>query len=139
MGRHEQREQVFRLLFREEFHPIEDMPEQVRLYLEDAENALGEKDAAYIGGRLEKIQECIPELDKLIDKNTEGWDTKRMGKVELTVLRLACYEIMYDEDIPDSVAINEAVELAKIYGQQNSGSFVNGILGKIARSDERDS
>ncbi|MBR1930682.1 MAG: transcription antitermination factor NusB [Lachnospiraceae bacterium] len=136
MGRHEQREQVFRLLFREEFHPAEDMPEQIRLFLEDTDTVISEKDAAYISQRVEKVQEKISELDKLIDENTEGWDTNRMGKVELTVLRLACYEIVFDQDIPDSVAIDEAVELAKTYGQETSGGFVNAILGKIVKRDK---
>ena len=62
-----------------------------------------------------------------------------MGKVELAILRLAAYEIVFDEDIPDSVAINEAVEIAKKYGQESSGAFVNAVLGKIVKSNERDS
>ena len=59
-----------------------------------------------------------------------------MGKVELTLLRLGVYEIMYDEDVPDSVAINEAVELAKKYGQDNSGAFVNAVLAKFLRPQQ---
>ena len=62
----------------------------------------------------------------------EGWQTKRMGKVDLTILRLAVYEIKYDEDIPTGVAINEAVELAKKFGQDSSPAFVNGVLAKFA-------
>ena len=139
MGRHELREQVFCLLFREEFHPEEDMPEQVKLFLENAENAINEKDAAYISERYDQIRIRIVELDKLIDKNTEGWDTKRMGKVELTILRLAVYELLFDDDIPAPVAINEAVEIAKTYGQETSGAFVNAILSKITKSGENDS
>lgn len=135
MGRHEQREQVFKLLFRVEFNKPEDMPEQVKLFMEDNEEIAYEKDVEYISGRFAKIQEKLPEIDKLLDENTEGWDTTRMGKVELTVLRLAVYEIMFDKDIPGSVAINEAVEIAKKYGQENSGGFVNAILGKIVKLD----
>lgn len=133
MGRREQREQVFKLLFRVEFNTPEDMPEQVKLFLEDEETVVYEKDAEYISGRFDKIQEKIAELDEKINANTEGWDTTRMGKVELTVLRLAVYEILFDEEIPDSVAINEAVEIAKKYGQENSGGFVNAILAKIVK------
>lgn len=133
MGRHELREQVFKLLFRVEFNKAEDMPEQVRLFLEDSENIASEKDGAYIEARYEKVLEKLKDIDRLLNENTEGWDTTRMGKVELAVLRLAVYEIRYDEDIPASVAINEAVEIAKLYGQENSGSFVNAVLGKIAR------
>lgn len=139
MGRREQREQIFRLLFRVEFHAPEDMPEQVRLFLEDTEAIPHEKDAGIISNRAKAVQDRIPEIDKILNDNTEKWDTKRIGKVELTVLRLAVYEILFDEDIPDSVAINEAVELAKTYGQENSGGFVNAILGKIVKLGEKDS
>lgn len=139
MGRHELREQVFKLLFRVEFNKPEDMPEQVKLFFEGEENIVYEKDVEYIRNKYLKIQEKLPELDKLINDNTEGWNTARMGKVELTVLRLAVYEILFDEDIPASVAINEAVEIAKLFGQDNSGSFVNAILAKIAKLGDKDS
>lgn len=141
MRRHELREQVFKLLFRIEFNAPEDMPEQLKLFwdgfgaLED-EAPLGEKDALYVSGKVERIQEKLSEIDALINQNTEGWDTTRMGKVEVTILRLAVYEILYDEDIPQSVAINEAVEIAKKYGQDNAGGFVNAILAKIVKSGD---
>lgn len=141
MRRHELREQVFKLLFRIEFNTPQDMPEQLKLFwdgfgaLED-EAPLSEKDALYISGKVERIQEKLSEIDAQINRNTEGWDTTRMGKVEVTILRLAVYEILYDEDIPQSVAINEAVELAKKYGQDNAGGFVNAILAKIVKSGD---
>lgn len=133
MGRHEQREQVFMLLFRVEFHDPEDMPRQERLFLENNEAVTGEKDAACIEEREKAVRGKLAEIDRIIDENTEGWDTTRMGKVELTVLRLAVYEILYDDEIPAGVAINEAVEIAKKYGQDNSGGFVNAILAKIVK------
>ena len=133
MGRHEQRELVFMLLFRVEFHNPEEMPGQVRLFLEDSETGLQEKDAAYIEAKEKAVRERKAEIDRIIDENTEGWNTSRMGKVELTVLRLAVYEMLFDDDIPAGVAINEAVEIAKKFGQENSGSFVNAILGKIMK------
>jgi N utilization substance protein B len=136
MGRHEQREQVFKLLFRVEFNLPEDMPEQVRLFTEDNEEVPLQKDADYIQQRFAGILEKLPEIDKLVNEHAEGWNTQRMGKVELTVLRLAIYEIMFDKDIPDSVAINEAVEIAKTYGQSASGGFVNAVLAKIAKLDK---
>lgn len=139
MGRREQREQVFKLLFRVEFNSPEEMPEQVRLFVEQNEEVTYQKDADYISERFSKIQDKLSEIDKLLNDNTEGWDTTRMGKVELTVLRLAVYEIVYDEGIPDSVAINEAVEIAKKYGQETSGGFVNAILGKIVKLGDNNS
>jgi len=133
MGRHEQREQVFRLLFQVEFHKPEEMPRQMRLFLEDNEEVESQRDADAIEARCESVREKISVIDKLIDDNTEGWDTTRMGKVELAVLRLAVYELRYDDEIPAGVAIDEAVEIAKTYGQENAGGFVNAILGKIVK------
>ena len=72
------------------------------------------------------------EIDALIDAHTTGWKTTRMAKVDLTILRLAVYEMKWDEDVPVSVAINEAVELAKRFGGDESPSFVNGVLARIA-------
>lgn len=131
MGRHELREQVFKLIFRVEFNALEEMDEQTRLFLENEESIVEEKDAESIKTRYEKVQEKIAEIDVLLDEKAEGWSTKRMGKIELAILRLAVYEILFDDDIPTGVAINEAVEIAKKYGQDNSGSFVNAILAKF--------
>ncbi len=138
MKKHEQREQVFKLLFRIEFNNQEDMPKQVELFLDgfgalEDEKEMKAEEAESVSMRYQLIQEKLPEIDALINENTEGWDTTRMGKVELTVLRLAVYEIRYDEEVPDSVAINEAVEIAKTYGQDGSGAFVNAILSKIVK------
>lgn len=139
MNRHELREQVFKLLFRIEFNTVEDMQEQIALYTqdtalfdEDTEVEKTEAESAYITEKNEKIMEKLSEIDQAINEKAEGWSTDRMGKVELTILRLAVYEIMYDEEVPTSVAINEAVELAKEFGQDNSGKFVNAILAKFA-------
>lgn len=132
MGRREQREQIFKLLFRVEFNKKEEMPEQLQLFFEGAEKPVSEEDQLYISGKYEKIMDKLPQIDGLLNEKAQKWSTDRMGKVELTILRLAVYEIRYDEDIPTSVAINEAVELAKKFGQKESGSFVNGILARFA-------
>ena len=132
MNRRELREQIFMLLFRVEINQKDDMPEQSTLFLEDGDTEISEKDAAYIRSKYEKIAEKLPEIDKLINETAIGWDTQRMGKVELTIIRLAVYEIRFDETVPTGVAINEAVELAKKFGQEGSSGFVNGILAKFA-------
>lgn len=143
MKRSEEREQVFKLLFRVEFNPIEEMEEQEQLFSDDLpesedlfmnsdQKRLSEKDADRIRLRYEKIAEKLPEIDKMINEKTLGWDTDRMAKVELTIIRLAVFEIKFDDDIPTGVAINEAVELAKKFGQDGSASFVNGVLAKFA-------
>ena len=143
MKRSEEREQVFKLLFRVEFNPIEEMAEQEQLFSEDLPESedlfmnsdakrLAEKDADKIRDRYEKIAAKLPQIDEMINEKTLGWDTERMAKVDLTIIRLAVYEIKFDEDIPTGVAINEAVELAKKFGQDGSASFVNGVLAKFA-------
>ncbi len=133
MGRHEQREQVFKLVFQTEFNAPEEMPQQIRLFFDDEERALPEQEEDLISERFLKVQEKLGEIDAMITEQATGWRIERIGKVELAVLRLAVYEIKFDEDIPDSVAINEAVEIAKKYGQESSGSFVNAILAKFVK------
>ena len=135
MGRRELRESIFQLLFMTEFNDNQEMTEQKQLYLEGIED-LQEKDQAYIQDKFEKICEVVPQLDEALNEASKGWKTSRMGKVELSILRLAVYEMRYDEDVPAKVAINEAVELAKKFGGNDAPSFINGILGKLAKADE---
>ena len=132
MSRRELREQIFKLLFRIEFNAKEEMQEQVGLFFEEEENQADVADTAYITEKFQKVYDKLEEIDTALNEKVEGWNTGRMGKVDLTVLRLAVYEIMFDEEIPTSVAINEAVELAKKFGQDTSPSFVNGVLAKFA-------
>ena len=131
MSSRELREQIFKLLFRVEFNKMEDMPEQEQLFFED-ENAARDKDAVYVSEKFRKISDKLAEIDSQLNEKAEGWNTARMSKVDLTILRLAVFEICYDEDVPTGVAINEAVELAKKFGQDASSGFVNGILAKFA-------
>ena len=133
MNRTELREQVFNLLFRVEFNPMEDMSEQEELFTQTSDKEISTKDADYIREKYESIAEKLPEIDEAINKETTGWSTSRIAKVDLTILRLAIYEIKYDESVPTGVAINEAVELAKKFGQDGSPSFVNGVLAKFAQ------
>lgn len=131
MSRRELREQIFKLLFRIEFNSLEEMPEQEKLFFED-ECEADVKDTEYILTKYQNIIEKMADIDNMLNEKAENWDTRRMGKVDLTILRLAIYEIAYDEDVPTSVAINEAVELAKKFGQDASAGFVNAILAKFA-------
>lgn len=132
MGRRELREQIFKLLFRIEFNEAKEMPEQQKLFFEDNEKTVSESDEVYISNKYENIVEKKVQIDAELNEVAEGWKTERMGKVDLTILRLAIYEIRYDEEVPTSVAINEAVELAKKFGQDGSPAFINGILAKFA-------
>ena len=130
------RENIFVLIFMTEFNPPEDMPEKIRLYLESPEKTADPEARQEIEEKFAIIQPLIPEIDAKIEAHSEKWSIDRMGKVELSILRLAVYELLYDDSIPEKVAINEAVELAKKYGQDNAGSFVNGILSGVIKEKE---
>lgn len=130
MTRRQIREQVFKMLFAVDFHDAEELQTQEGLFDDDLISSEKEKD--YILERYRNVTEKIGEIDEMINGVSEGWKTRRMAKVDLTLLRLAVYEMKYDEDIPVKVAINEAVELAKEYGTDDSPAFVNGVLAKLA-------
>lgn len=131
MSRTELREHIFRMLFRVEFNNAEEMKEQEQFYFDELEEATG-KDQEYILNKYRAIDEKKEEIDKLLNDVTEGWKTTRMNRVDLTILRLATYEIKWDEDVPTGVAINEAVELAKKYSSDDGPAFINGVLAKVA-------
>lgn len=133
MTRRELRENTFIMLFHKEFYDVSEMKEQCTLYLEKIA-PMSEKDEKYICDRVFDIISKIDEIDKDIDEASEGWKISRMSKIDLTIMRLAYYEMRFDETVPLQVAINEAVEIAKIYGGDNSPSFINGILGKLAKN-----
>lgn len=131
MSRRELREQIFKLIFRAEFYDKDELPEQEKLFFEDYELNMKPEDETYISEKSNKILEKLDEIDGMINQEAKGWTTERMGKIELTILRLAIYEIKFDEDVPAGVAINEAVEIAKKFGQEESAGFVNGVLAKF--------
>ena len=135
MRRREQREHIFKLLFMTEFNSPEEMPEQLSLYFDGLEE-LKEQEQEYMLAKYRSVRKHLDEIDDILNETSKGWKTKRMSRVDLNALRLAVYELKYDEEVPVGVAINEAVELAKRFGGETSGSFVNGILGKIAREAE---
>ena len=131
MKRRELREHIFEILFRVEFMNETDMEEQMELFFEDLAEARP-ADVEYIKNKYQAVREKMPMIDIMIDEKSTGWKTSRMGKVELTILRLAVYEMLFDEDVPSTVAINEAVEIAKKFGGDDTPAFVNGILAKVA-------
>ena len=131
MTRRQLRENVFKMLFRVEFHDDKELPEQLILF-EDELEPISEDEKIYMTNKYKDIYAHIEELDAAINEVSKGWKTIRMGKVDLTLIRLAVYEIRFEEEIPVKVSINEAVELAKKYGTDDSPTFVNGILAKFA-------
>jgi N utilization substance protein B len=115
------------------FNSSEEMPEQAKLYLDGIED-LDEKDRAFLEQRWQAVSSKEKDIDDLLNSTARGWKTSRFGSCDLAILRVAVYEMKYDDTIPEGVAINEAVELAKQYGGSESPAFINGILGEIARS-----
>ena len=133
MTRSVMREHIFKILFRAEFYDTQEMAQQINYYLEEVPKVT-EKEVNEITGKVLNIVDKIPEIDEMINSVSKSWPTSRLGKSELTIMRLAVYEIKFDEDIPTNVALNEAVELAKKYGSADStAAFVNGVLGKLIK------
>lgn len=141
MTRRQLRESIFKALFRVEFNAPEEWREQLEFHLQELaeqEQEDGtivfaeEQDLEYVRQKTIRICECVPELDSVIEACTEGWKLNRIGKAELAILRLAVYEIKFDDEVPQGVAINEAVELSKLYCDDAKG-FVNAVLGKLVK------
>ena len=131
MTRSEMREHVFKLIFRVPFHDKNELREQIDYYFDGLTDD-NEKDYEYIKNKALLVCELSDDIDEKINLVSEGWPVDRIGKAELAIMRLAVYEMLYDDDIPVNVAINEAVELAKSYGSDdNAASFVNGVLAKL--------
>lgn len=101
-----------------------------------AEGEPRSRDRAYIQMLLEGVLSHLDEIDQRIAEVSQGWALDRMARVDLTILRMAAWEILYEEDVPGSVVVSEAVNLAKRYSEPNSGRFINGILGTILRAKE---
>lgn len=132
MNRRELRENTFKFLFCIDFYPENELEEQIDLFLNSFElEEVGQEEKQEFRKRALEAAWKVPELDKEIERIAQGWKKNRMGRVELTIIRLALYEMQYDEDVPVGVAINEAVELSKKFGGEDSASFVNGILAKL--------
>ncbi len=130
MTRRALRENIFKILFKAEFNSIEEMNEQLGYSLADIPE-MEASDEEYITSKVDSILANVEAIDAIIEEIAEGWKIERIGKAELAILRLAIYEIKYDEDIPYKVSVNEAVELSKRYCNLDAGSFINGILAKV--------
>ena len=131
MSRHKLREQLFKLLFRVEYFDPEEIDEQAELFLNSLED-LNDKDREELKSKFEALVKVIADIDEVIGRNAKDWNVKRLGKVDLALLRLAVYEMKYDDTVPVAVAINEAVDLAKEFGEDGSGSFINGVLAGVS-------
>ena len=133
MTRKQAREQAFALVFEKSFHdePMEDIIRAAKDARELAESEFAEQAAR-------GVYDHLAEIDAKIEANIRGWKISRVSRVALAVMRLAVYEMLFDKSIPVSVSINEAVELAKQYGGPDDASYINGVLGSVARALEGD-
>lgn len=133
MSRKVARELAFKIVFESEFQKDEASNKLIEMFLEnpeeDAKNT--SEEIEYIKDVVEGVCEKLEELDAEIKKHLKGWTMDRIGKIDIAILRLAIYEILYREDIPYKVSANEAVELAKTFSEDASPSFINGVLAEI--------
>ncbi|MGN0711395.1 MAG: transcription antitermination factor NusB [Anaerovoracaceae bacterium] len=133
MKRSEARELMMQLLFQMEAQ--KEFSEDIKTsFFKGHSDLKGQKE--YIDTVFKNFIENRAAIDEAIDSASENWKLNRMGKVDLAVTRLAAAELLYMDDIPTSVSINEAVNLAKKFGSEDSGKFVNGILGRLAKQAE---
>ena len=135
MNRRKQRELIFLLLFENIFtgYSLDELKEIKFLTEEFSPEDFND----FIEKYFIEIQEKIPAIDELITKFSLKWGKERLSKVALAILRLAVYEMLYQDEIPTSVAINEAVEFSKKYGADKESSFINGMLGGLSRDLEQ--
>lgn len=129
MTRRQAREQAFTLIFEKSFHPEITVEEIISAAVE-ARYLQTDEFAVLLAKTVDEKQ---PEIDSMIEQNAIGWRKDRISRVSLSLLRLALCEMLYIENVPTSVSINEAVELAKIYASQEDASFINGVLGTVSR------
>lgn len=125
------------MLFRLDFYSEEELLNQADIYLEDEIENASEKDKEELRSKFIDALKHIKEIDAQIEEKSKGWTVKRIAKSELTVLRLAVFEILYVDDVPDGVAVNEAVELSKLYCVDKAKGFINGILASVVKDKEK--
>ena len=131
MTRREARENVFKLIFEIPFYGNERSIERLGLFFENIEEKISDVESEYIKKTVNGCFNNIVVIDETISLNLKNWKIDRLSKVDLSILRLATTEILFLDDIPDKVSVNEAVNIAKVYGDDNSPSFINGVLSGI--------
>ena len=134
MSRKKARDNAFKCVYELEFGRNENIDNILRNCYEENNVSQTEKD--YIEKVVRGIKDRLEQIDSIILANLKNWSIVRIAKIDLAILRLAIYEIKYMEDIPEKVSANEAVELAKTYGNNDSKSFVNGLIAKVIESKE---
>lgn len=130
LSRRELREKAFEMIFEKTFKSDTPIAEILDRYKEDTDGVIDD----YLNDLLTGVETCMEELDRHIEKASISWQKSRISRVNISILRLAIYEIVYIDDIPVKVSINEAIELAKKYAGADDPAFINGVLGAVAAS-----
>ncbi|ABK61364.1 MULTISPECIES: transcription antitermination factor NusB [Clostridium] len=133
MNRRKSREVAMKLLFEMSINK-EEFSEILKNFKENTDTNMENVDFIYINKIVNGIEQNKEDIDKKIEENLTKWKLNRLSKIDLTILRISTYEIMFMEDIPNKVAVNEAIELAKKYSADNSPAFVNGVLGNMIKA-----
>jgi N utilization substance protein B len=133
MNRRKTREAAMKLLFEMTINK-ENYEEIIENFKEHTDLSLEEVDFEYITRVLKGVEENKETLDKKIEENLKNWKINRLSKVDLSILRICTYEILFEEDIPEVVSINEGIELAKKYSEEKSAPFINGLLANMIRN-----
>jgi len=128
LNRHEAREVAVQLLYQMDINQ-ESLDKNLEVLKSEQPELILEE--SFVLELLEGTCKKLEELDSTIDQNVSDWKVDRMGKVDRNIIRLAMYEMLFRDDIPVAVSINEAVELAKSFSDEKSANFINGILGKL--------
>lgn len=136
-NRHLLRLWAVQFLFQRDFNQTDTWEEALELFLEEKRRKTSKKMMAFFEARIDGVSLNLEAIDAQIVRYAENWDLHRMGGVDRNVLRLAFCELLYCEDVPPVVAVNEAVQLAKELSSEDSGKFVNGILDKYIRTLDR--
>lgn len=132
MNRKKSREKAMELLFSIMLSK-DSVEEAMEVFVDNYEENIKELDLDYIKALLEGVEANKNEIDSIIERNLQNWKLDRISKINLTILRLGVYEIVFDENIPKKVALNEAIELGKVYSDEKSVSFINGVLDKVLK------
>lgn len=132
MNRRKSREVAMKFLYELSINKQE-YEKTIEHYKENAEENTDEIDIAYVTKLLKGIQDNNEVIESKIEGNLNNWKLNRLSKIDLSILKICTYEILFDETIPDAVSINEGIELAKRYSEEKSASFINGVLGNIIK------
>lgn len=135
MNRHQSRMVAMQIIYEWSVRPKEDILEIARTNIEN--NPIEDIDEPFINRLIKGVNKHYAEIDKLVEKAAPEWPLEQIAVIDIAILRLSIYELLFCTDIPPKVAIDEAVELAKTYGGANSSKFINGVLGTVYRSSKR--